>query len=80
MDSKGFELQARFHAPNDQTFINIKNTYHRKVIDAYNALLIDLMKLFFKRDLEEPRRVDSDAVSLGAGVATNLGAVDLCCS
>lgn len=53
MDSKGFELQARFHAPNDQTFINIKNTYHRKVIDAYNALLIDLMKLFFKRDLEQ---------------------------
>lgn len=31
----------------DETFITIKNTYHRKVIDAYNGLLVELMEIFF---------------------------------
>ena len=33
----------------DETFIAIKNTYHNKVIDAYNRLLVELMEIFFNQ-------------------------------
>lgn len=45
---KNSRIHKQF-ADNDETFTVIKNTYHRKVIDAYNRLLVELMEMFFNQ-------------------------------